>query len=246
MLTKEDLERYDRQIKYEGFGEEGQRRLKASHVIVAGAGGLGCPASVYLACAGVGQITIIDNEAVELSNLNRQILHWDKDIGAEKAISAASKLNCLNPSIRVIPIAAQITNTNARDLIKGASVVVDALDNFETRAILNQACVSEGIPFIHGGVWGLCGQVTTIIPGKTPCLACLYPHKPEEHSPFPVFGVTPAMVAIVQSIEAIKIIAGFGRLLTGQMLYVNEATMDFCLREVQRKPDCTVCGSQED
>jgi molybdopterin/thiamine biosynthesis adenylyltransferase len=246
MLTKEDLERYDRQIKYEGFGEEGQRRLKASHVIVAGAGGLGCPASVYLACAGVGQITIIDSEAVELSNLNRQILHWDKDIGTEKAVSAASKLDCLNPSIRIIPVAAQITSANARGLIKGANVVVDAMDNFETRAILNQACVDEGIPFVHGGVWGLCGQVTTIIPRKTPCLACLYPHKPEDHSPFPVFGVTPAMVAIVQSIEAIKIIAGFGRLLTGQMLYVNEATMDFCLREVLRKPDCKVCGSQED
>jgi molybdopterin/thiamine biosynthesis adenylyltransferase len=246
MLTKEDLERYDRQIKYEGFGEEGQRRLKSSHVIVAGAGGLGCPASVYLACAGVGQITIIDSEAVELSNLNRQILHWDKDIGAEKAVSAASKLNCLNPSIRIIPVTTQITSANARGLIKGANVVIDAMDNFETRAILNQACVDEGIPFVHGGVWGLCGQVTTIIPRKTPCLACLYPHKPEDHSPFPVFGVTPAMVAIVQSIEAIKIIAGFGRLLTGQILYVNEANMDFCLREVLRKPDCRVCGSQKD
>ena len=244
MLTRDDLERYDRQIRYEGFGEEGQQKLKSSHVIVAGAGGIGCPASMYLACAGVGRITIIDSELVELSNLNRQVLHWDEDIGQKKAVSAARKLRSLNPSIRIVPIAAQITETNARDIIKGASVVVDAMDNFETRAILNRACVAEGIPFIHGGVRGLCSQVTTIIPGKTPCLACLYPQKPEEQTPFPVFGVAPAMVAVIQATEAIKIIAGFGRLLTGQMLYVNLATMDFCLREVARKPDCEVCGSR--
>lgn len=244
MLTKEDLERYHRQIGYEGFGEEGQRKLKASHVVVAGAGGIGCPASTYLACAGVGRITIIDGGAVELSNLNRQILHWDKDIGQEKAVSAADKLRNLNPSIEIAPVTTQITALNARGLIEGASAVLDAMDNFETRAILNRACVTERIPFIHGGVWGLCGQVTTIIPGKTPCLACLYPQKPEEHKPPPVFGVTPAMVAIIQVIEAIKIIAGFGRLLAGQMLYVNEANMDFCFREVLRKPDCEVCGGQ--
>jgi adenylyltransferase/sulfurtransferase len=198
---------------------------------------------MYLACAGVGHITVIDNEMVELSNLNRQVLHWDEDIGQEKAVSAARKLRSLNPSIEVVPITAQITEANAIDIIKGASVVVDAMDNFETRAILNRACVAERMPFIHGGVCGLCGQVTTIIPGKTPCLACLYPQKPGEQTPLPVFGVAPAMVAIIQATEAIKIIADFGRLLTGQMLYVNLATMDFCLREVARKPDCKVCGS---
>jgi molybdopterin/thiamine biosynthesis adenylyltransferase len=123
---------------------------------------------------------------------------------------------------------------------------VDAMDSFETRGILNQACVSEGVPFIHGGVWGLCGQVTTIVPGKTPCLACIYPQRPEEHRPFPVFGITPAMVAIVQVAEAIKIVAGFGRLLAGQMLYFNEATMDFCFREVLRRPDCPVCGNRSE
>ncbi len=242
MLTRADLERYDRQIRYEGFGEDGQRKLKASHLVVAGAGGIGCPASMYLACAGVGRITVIDHQSVELSNLNRQVLHWEEDIGHPKAISAATKLRSLNPSIGVTPVTVEITTANAADLIKGASAVLDATDNFETRAILNRACVAEGIPFIHGGVWGLCGQVTTVVPGTTPCLACLYPQKPAEQRPFPVFGVTPAMVAIIQAIEAVKMIAGFGRLLAGQMLYFNEATMDFTFREVVRRPDCPVCG----
>ena len=242
MLTRDDLQRYDRQIRYEGFGEDGQRKLKASHVVVAGAGGIGCPASMYLACAGVGRITVIDHESVELSNLNRQVLHWEEDIGQRKAASAATKLGKLNPSIEVEPVTVEITGANARHLIRGASAVLDAMDSFETRAILNQACVSEGIPFIHGGVWGLCGQVTTIVPGKTPCLACLYPQKPEEQRPYPVFGVTPAMVAIIQVIEVVKVIAGFGRLLAGQMLYINEATMDFCFREVLKRSDCPVCG----
>jgi len=242
MLTRQDLERYDRQIRYEGFGEQGQRRLKASHVVVAGAGGIGCPASMYLACAGVGRITVIDHQSVELSNLNRQVLHWEEDIGRPKSVSAAAKLRNLNPSTAISPVTAEITAANAGDLVRGASAVLDAMDNFETRAVLNRATVAKGIPFIHGGVWGLCGQVTTIIPGKTPCLACLYPEKPAEKSPFPVFGVAPAMVAIIQAIEAIKIIAGFGRLLAGQMLYFNQATMDFSFREVIRRPGCPVCG----
>ena len=245
MLTKEDLERYDRQIMYEGFGEEGQRRLKESHVIVAGVGGLGCPASIYLACAGVGHITIVDYETVELSNLNRQILHWDENIGEKKATSAARKLVRLNPSVEVTPLFVHITEGNARDIIKAANAVIDGMDNFETRFILNSACVAEGIPFIHGGIWGLYGQVTTIVPGETPCFACIYPQKPKETKPFPVFGVTPALIAIIQAIEAIKLLAGFGRLLMGRMLYINEATMHFTIRDLAKDPRCKVCGTKE-
>ena len=243
MLTKEDIERYSRQIVYDGFGEEGQRKLKLSHVVVAGVGGLGCPAATYLACAGVGHITIIDHQTVELSNLNRQILHWDEDIGERKVTSAARKLARLNPSIEIAAVDKEITTKNARRLIKKASAVIDGMDNYETRSILNRACVAEGIPFIHGGIWGLNGQVTTIIPGETACFACIYPQKPKEIKPFPVFGVAPGLVAIVQAIEAIKLLAGFGRPLAGKMLYVNEATMDFCFRDLVRNPDCRVCGT---
>jgi adenylyltransferase/sulfurtransferase len=212
-------------------------------VVVAGLGGLGSPAAVYLACAGVGHITIVDCDSVELSNLNRQILHWDEDIGENKVSSARRKLTRLNPSIEVTALFEKISEQNARDIIKGANAVIDGMDNFETRFILNSACVAEGIPFIHGGIWGLYGEVTTIIPGKTPCFACIYPRVPKMNKPFPVFGVTPALIAILQVMETIKLVAGFGSLLTGKMLYVNGAKMEFTSRDLIRNPACRVCGA---
>lgn len=244
VLTDSDLIRYGRQILCSSFGEEGQKRLKQSHVVVAGLGGLGSPAAVYLACAGVGHITIVDCDSVELSNLNRQILHWDEDIGENKVSSARRKLTRLNPSIEVSALFEKISEQNARDIIKGANVVIDGMDNFETRFILNSACVAEGIPFIHGGIWGLYGEVTTIIPGKTPCFACIYPRVPKMNKPFPVFGVTPALIAILQVMETIKLVAGFGSLLTGKMLYVNGAKMEFTSRDLIRNPACRVCGAE--
>jgi molybdopterin/thiamine biosynthesis adenylyltransferase len=245
MLTPQDRERYQRQMLYDDFGEDGQRRLKRSHVVVAGAGGLGCPAATYLACAGIGHITLVDHEVVDLSNLNRQILHWDDNIGEKKVASAAGKLARLNPSITVVPIVARITDANAKHVIRDADAVLDATDSFDARYVLNQACLSEGIPLVHGGVWGLCGQVTTILPGQTPCFSCIYPEEPEGHRPLPVFGVAPGLIAVIQAAEVIKIVAGFGRLLAGQMLYVNESTMDFCLRELTRNPNCKVCGDRK-
>jgi len=242
MLTSQELERYQRQILCEGFGEEGQRKLKQSHVVVAGAGGLGCPAAAYLACAGIGHITLVDHQVVDMTNLNRQILHWDENVGEKKASSAASKLARLNSSVTIVPIAARITDSNAAHLIRDADVVLDATDSFDARCILNQACVSAKIPLVHGGVWGLCGQVTTIMPSQTPCFSCIYPDRPEEPQVTPVFGVTPGLIAIIQAAEVIKIVSGFGRLLAGRMLYINEATMDFCFRELKRNPSCQVCA----
>jgi molybdopterin/thiamine biosynthesis adenylyltransferase len=244
-LTKNDLIRYGRQILYTDLGEEGQKRLKQSHVVVAGLGGLGCPASIYLTCTGVGHVTIIDCDCVELSNLNRQILHYEEDIGEEKPFSAAQKLAKLNSSIEVTPVFKRITEHNVREIIKGANVVIDGMDNFKTRFILNKACVAEGIPFIHGGVYGLFGEVTTILPGKTPCLACIFPEVPDRKSTFPVFGVTPALIAILQVTEVIKLLAGFGRLLTGKMLYFNGDTMDFTFHNLVKNPNCKVCGATE-
>lgn len=242
MLTQSDLIRYERQILYSGFGEEGQRRLKEANVVVAGLGGLGCSASLYLACAGVGHITIVDCDFVELSNLNRQVLHWEEDIGRKKSFSAAHKLIKLNASIEVTPVFERITEDNARDIIKGAHAVLDGMDNFETRFILNSACVAEGIPFIHAGVHGLLGEVTTIIPGETPCLACMFPGLPERRGEIPVFGVTPALIAILQVTETIKLLARFGNLLTGKMLYVNGERMEFTFVEFTRRSECKVCG----
>jgi molybdopterin/thiamine biosynthesis adenylyltransferase len=245
MLTKDDLTRYERQILYRDFGEEGQKRLKQSHVVVAGLGGLGCSASLYLVCAGIGHITLIDCDQVELSNLNRQILHYEEDIGEGKPFSAARKLAKLNSSIEVTPVFKEITERNARELIKGADLVIDGMDNFQARFILNKACVAEGIPLIHGGVHGLFGEITTILPGKTPCLACIFPEVPQRNVAFPVFGVTPALVAILQVTEAIKFLAGFGSLLTGKMLYFNGETMDFTFCSLVRNPNCKVCGTKK-
>ena len=244
MLTKNDLTRYERQILYPDFGEEGQKRLKQSHVVVAGLGGLGCSASLYLTCAGVGHVTLIDCDRVELSNLNRQTLHFEEDIGEGKPISAARKLTELNSSIEVTPVFKKITESNAREIIKGADLVIDGMDNFKTRFILNKACIAEGIPFIHGGVHGLFGEVTTILPGKTPCLACIFPEVPHGKVTFPVFGVTPALIAILQVTEAIKLLAGFGSLLTGKMLYFNGETMDFTFRNLVKNQNCRVCGQK--
>jgi len=245
MLTKNDLTRYERQILYTGFGENGQKRLKQSHVVVAGLGGLGCSASLYLTCAGVGHVTLIDCDRVELSNLSRQVLHYEEDIGEEKPFSAAEKLAKFNSSIEVTPVFKKITEHNAREIIKGANLVIDGMDNFKTRFILNKACVAEGIPFIHGGVHGLFGEVTTILPGRTPCLACIFPKVPRRKGLFPVFGVTPALIAILQVTEAIKLLAGFGSLLTGKMLYFNGETMDFIFRDLVKNQNCKVCGTQE-
>lgn len=245
MLTESDLIRYERQILYPRFGEEGQGRLKQSHVVVAGLGGLGSAASMYLACAGVGHITIVDSDFVELSNLNRQILHWEEDAGEKKPLSAAQKLTKLNSSIEVTPVCERVTADNVRDIIKGAQVVIDGMDNFETRFILNSACVAEGIPFIHAGVHGLLGEVTTIVPGETPCLACIFPSVPGRKRRIPVFGVTPALIAMLQVTEAIKLLAGFGNLLAGKMLYIDIERMEFNLANLTKRPNCKVCGGKE-
>jgi molybdopterin/thiamine biosynthesis adenylyltransferase len=245
MLTKNDLVRYKRQILYPDLGEKGQKRLEQSHVVVAGLGGLGCAASLYLACAGVGHITLIDCDRVELSNLNRQILHYEEDIGEKKPSSAARKLAKLNSSIEVTPVFKKITAQNARKMIKGANLVIDGMDNLKTRFIINKACVAEGIAFIHGGVNGLFGEVTTILPGRTPCLACIFPEFPHGELELPVFGVTPALIASLQVTEAIKFLAKFGALLTEKMLYLNGNTMEFTVCNLTKNENCPVCGTEE-
>jgi len=245
VLTENDLARYERQILYPDFGRRGQEKLKRSHVVVAGLGGLGCSASLHLASAGVGHITLVDNDRVELSNLNRQVLHYEEDIGEKKPFSAARKLAELNSSIEFTPAFEKITECNAEEIIKGADLVIDGMDNLETRFVLNKACVAGRIPLIHGAIHGLLGQITTIIPGKTPCLACILPEVAPRKALFPVFSVTPGVIAVLQVTEAIKLLAEFGSLLTGKMLYFNGETMDFTCRNLVRNPNCRVCGTKE-
>lgn len=234
--------RYARQLLFPPLGEEGQKRLKGAHVAIVGLGGLGCPAALYLASAGIGHLTLIDADQVELSNLNRQILHWEEDIGRKKALSASQKIARLNSRVNLTPLNERVTSKNVRQLIRGVDLVIDGLDNMKTRFVLNEGCHREGIPLIHGGIDGLMGQITTIIPGRTPCLQCIFPQLPEVRHPFPVLGVTPALIASIQVMEAIKLLAGFGKLLIGQMLYINGETMDFSFLKLQKNPQCPICG----
>jgi adenylyltransferase/sulfurtransferase len=242
VLTEHEKTRYMRQIIFPSLGEDGQNKLKAAKVVVAGVGGLGSPVSIYLAYAGVGHIKLVDYDTVSLSNLNRQILYTEDNIGQLKVLAAAEVIKHMNPYIEVSAIPDRITGTNVREIIRGATVVVDAMDNFETRLVLNTACVADNIPFVHAGVYGLVGELMTILPGQTPCLACFFPNSPRKTEPPPIFGVTPGFMAAFQAAETIKLVAGFGKLMTARMLYVNAETMEFRMVNISRRVDCPVCG----
>lgn len=242
MLTAEERERYDRQIMLYGFGEVGQEKLKKARVFIAGTGGLGSPVAIYLAAAGVGTIRIADHDTVELSNLNRQVLHWDEDTGNKKVDSAAAKLRRLNRSVKIEAIAEKITEANVSQLIADSDLIVDAMDNLPTRYLLNRTAIKKDIPFFHGAVYGFEGRAMTIIPGKSACLNCLYhgANVPEEK--FPVIGVTPAVIGCIQAAEVIKYIVGLGELLTNRLLDFDGLKMTFTELKVRKDPNCEHCG----
>ncbi|MCX8188730.1 MAG: HesA/MoeB/ThiF family protein [Nitrososphaeria archaeon] len=242
VLNERELLRYDRQIRIAGFGVEGQIKLKRSKVLVAGLGGLGAPAAIYLAAAGIGKLLVIDKERVELSNLNRQIIHWTEDVNKTKVKSALEKLCKINPEIEIEGIVDEINELNVYELVKKVDVVVDGMDNFKTRFLLNEACVKLGKPFIHAAVYGLEGRLMTIFPGKGPCLRCLIPIEPEEVKPFPVLGPTPAIMASMQVMEVIKVITGLGEPLVGKLLVFDGTSMDFMKVTIERLPNCSVCS----
>jgi molybdopterin/thiamine biosynthesis adenylyltransferase len=244
MLTKEELQRYDRQMMIYGFGEAGQEKLKKAKVFLAGAGGLGSPVAIYLAAAGIGTLRIADHDKVELSNLNRQILHWEENIGKRKTDSAADKLNRLNSNIKIKTISETITEANVLKLVGDSDLIVDAMDNLPTRYLLNRAAIEKGIPFFHGAVYGFEGRVMTVLPGKTACLNCLYHGASVPKEKFPVIGVTPAVIGCVQATEVIKYIVGLGELLTDRLLNYDALQMKFSEFKISRDPNCEVCGSQ--
>jgi len=241
MLTEKELERYDRQIMIDGLGKEGQERLKRAKIFIAGAGGLGSPVSIYLAAAGVGRIRIVDDDKVEISNLNRQILHWDEDVGENKADSARDKLRRLNQNVQVEGISERITENNILQLVADCDLIVDAMDNFPTRYLLNKAALAKNIPFLHGAVYGFEGRATTIIPGKTPCLRCIYPEAPPPQK-FPVIGVAPAIIGCIQATEAIKYVLGIGELLGGRLLVYDGLSLRFFEFELKKDPECQECS----
>jgi len=241
MLTRDELERYDRQIMIRGIGEEGQEKLKQARIFIAGAGGLGSPVSTYLVAAGVGVIRVVDHDSIELSNLNRQVLHWDEDIGRRKVDSATEKLKKLNQEVEIEAIEEMITEANISQLVAGFDLIVDAMDNLPTRYLLNKVALGRNIPFFHGAVYGFQGRAMTIIPGETACLRCIYRGViPEER--FPVIGVTPAVIGCIQATEVIKYIVGIGQLLTNRLLIYDGLHMKFTEFEVKKDPNCEHCG----
>ena len=242
MLTTNELKRYDRQIIIKGFGKEGQEKLKRARVVIAGSGGLGSPSSIYLAAAGVGTIRIVDHGSVELSNLNRQVLYWDEDIGRKKVVSAIGKLKRLNPEIEIEAMEETITEANVSRLVAGFDLVVDAMDNLPTRYLLNKAAVDRNIPFFHGAVYGFEGRAMTIIPSKTACLECIYHGATIPEEKFPVIGVTPAIIGCIQATEVIKYIVGIGELLTNRLLVYDGLNLKFTELKVKKDPNCKHCG----
>ena len=240
MFSERERERYNRQLML--FGDEGQEQLKKAHIFIAGAGGLGSPVSLYLAVAGVGTITIVDMDVIDPTNLNRQILHFDRDIGRKKTASAREKLQEINPDITVNAIDVRIDETNAADLVGEADGIVDAMDNYPTRYLLNEVAIAKEIPLFHGGIRGFYGQATTIIPRTTPCLKCIFP-KPPPKEVFPVVGVTAGIIGTVQANEVLKYLLGIGELLKGRLFIwdgIQAHAEEIC---VERNPACEACGS---
>ncbi len=242
MLTPHEREKYDRQIMMGEIGLDGQERLKRSKVLIAGAGGLGSPVALYLAAAGIGTLRLIDHDQVALSNLNRQILHWEEDLGRRKVDSARTKLLRLNPSVEVEAIPETITEDNVSKLVEGCGGIVDALDNWPTRYILNRCAVERRLPFFHGAVNGFEGRAMTVLPGETACLRCLY-RGPVPEGKFPVIGVTPAVIGSIQATEVVKYLAGIGKLLTDRILLYDGLKAAFAEFSVRRNPACDHCGS---
>ncbi|MFA5221074.1 MAG: HesA/MoeB/ThiF family protein [Methanoregula sp.] len=239
MFLERERERYKRQMMF--FGDEGQERLKKAHIFIAGAGGLGSPISIYLAVAGIGTITLVDKDTVDQSNLNRQILHNDRDIGRKKTVSAEEKLRAINPDITVNAIDTTIESSNAAKLVGTADGIVDAMDNYPTRYLLNDIALAKNIPLFHGAIRGFYGQATTIIPGKTACLRCIFPNPPPQEV-FPVVGVTPGVIGTIQATEVLKYVLGNGELLANRLLIWDGMQAHAEEIAVVRNPACVSCG----
>lgn len=254
-----NFERYRRQIAIDGWGEKAQKKLSRARVTVVGAGGLGSPVLLYLAAAGVGYIRIIDEDRISLSNLNRQVLYGDELIGRSKAETARLRLKELNPSIQIEALSASIDSDSMDLYLPTEGVLVDCLDNFETRFLLNRHAVENHLPLIHAGVEGLYGQLTTIIPEETPCLECVFsglgiskdrfdgkttgePTTDSAADGPPVLGAAVGTIGCMQALEVIKLITGIGSLLKGRLLVFDGYDAQFDEIPIRRNDKCPVCG----
>jgi len=246
-FTAEQLTRYSRHFMLPEVGEEGQAKLLDAKVLLIGAGGLGSPTAFYLAAAGVGTIGIVDHDTVDLSNLQRQILHTNDRIGMPKVDSARKTLQALNPDVKVIGIQERLSSDNVMRLFADYDVIVDGCDNFPTRYLVNDACVMLGKPNVHGSIFQFEGQAAVFYPGKGPCYRCLFPEPPPPGAApscaeAGVLGVLPGLVGCVQALETIKLILGIGRPLIGRMVYFDTLSMELRVHKLRKDPNCPMCG----
>ncbi len=246
-LTPDDLQRYGRHLILPEVGVEGQRRLKAARVLCVGTGGLGAPLALYLAAAGIGTLGLVDFDTVDASNLQRQIIHSTPDVGKLKVDSAANKLHALNPSLNIVKHNVMLTSANALEIFKDYDVVADGTDNFQTRYLVNDACVLTGIPNAYGSIFRFEGQCSVFAAKDGPCYRCLYPEPPPPGlvpscAEGGVLGVLPGLVGTLQATEVIKLVLGIGEPLVGRLLLIDALTTRFRELKLRKNPACSVCG----
>jgi len=249
-LGPEELVRYSRHIELAEVGEDGQERLKRASVLIVGAGGLGSPAALYLAAAGVGRLGIVDHDTVDLSNLQRQLLHDTASVGRRKTVSARERIRAINPLVHVEAIDEELTSRNALEVIDGFDVVIDGTDNFRTRYLTNDACVLLGKPNVYGSVLRFEGQASVFGTTDGPCYRCLFREPPPPGlvpscAEAGVLGVLPGLIGTIQATETIKLILGVGETLTGRLLLIDALQMRFRTIRVRRDPECPACGTRE-
>jgi adenylyltransferase/sulfurtransferase len=249
-LTSDELSRYSRHLLLPEVGLEGQRRLKAARVLLVGAGGLGSPAALYLAAAGVGTLGIVDFDVVDVTNLHRQLLHGTSDVGRSKLASAVDRLREVNPFVTVEPHETRLTSANALELVAQYDLVVDGTDNFQTRYLVNDACVLTGRANVYGSIFRFDGQVSVFCTPEGPCYRCLYPEPPPPGlvpscAEGGVLGVLPGLVGILQATEAIKLLLGAGEPLIGRLALIDALGARWHTVKVRRNPACPACGTHE-
>ena len=247
-LTNEEIKRYSRHLIMPEVGVEAQRKLKAAKVLCIGAGGLGSPAAMYLAAAGVGTLGIVDFDTVDFSNLQRQILHGTPDVGRSKLASAKDRLNAINPNVKIETYETALTSQNALELFAPYDVILDGTDNFPTRYLVNDACVLLGKPNAYGSIFRFEGQASVFATKDGPCYRCLYPEPPPPGlvpscAEGGVLGVLPGIIGVIQATETIKLIIGVGEPLVGRFLIYDALKMKFRELKLRKDPDCPVCGT---
>jgi molybdopterin/thiamine biosynthesis adenylyltransferase/rhodanese-related sulfurtransferase len=248
-LSQQELLRYSRHLILPNVELEGQRRLKAARVLIVGAGGLGSPVALYLAAAGVGTLGLVDFDAVDVTNLQRQLLHGTKDVGRPKLLSAQERIRDVNPHVHVEPYETRLTSANALEILRDYDLVVDGTDNFATRYLTNDACVLLGKPNVYGSIFRFEGQASVFATADGPCYRCLFPEPPPPGlvpscAEGGVLGVLPGMIGTIQAAEALKLILGVGGTLVGRLLLVNALTMEFRTVRLRKDPTCPACGTR--